>query len=75
MFNVVLDYPSYEQEIQIVKQTTSNSTVDLSTIMTSKDILLYQELIRKIPVTDNVLEYVVSLVNKTRPNLRKEIQT
>ncbi len=71
MFNVVLDYPSYEQELQIVKQTTSNSTVDLSTIMTSEDILRYQELIRKIPVTDNVLEYVVSLVNKTRPSSEK----
>ena len=50
MFNVVLDYPSYEQEVQIVKQTTSNNTIDLSTIMTSEDILRYQELIRKIPV-------------------------
>lgn len=67
MFNVVLDYPSYEQELQIVKQTTSNNTLELSTIMTSKEILRYQELIRKIPVADNVLEYVVSLVNKTRP--------
>ena len=71
MFNVVLDYPTYEQELQIVKQTTSNSTIDLSTIMTSEDILRYQELIRKIPVTDNVLEYVVSLVNKTRPDSEK----
>ena len=71
MFNVVLDYPTYEQELQIVKQTTSNSTIDLSTIMTSEDILRYQELIRKIPVADNVLEYVVSLVNKTRPDSEK----
>ena len=67
MFNVVLDYPSYEQELQIVKQTTSNNILELSTIMTSKEILRFQELIRKIPVADNVLEYVVSLVNKTRP--------
>ena len=67
MYNVVLDYPSYEQELQIVKQTTSNNILELSTIMTSKEILRFQELIRKIPVADNVLEYVVSLVNKTRP--------
>jgi len=71
MFNVVLDYPSYEQELQIVKQTTSNNTFELTTIMTSEEILRYQELIRKIPVADNVLEYVVSLVNKTRPSSEK----
>ena len=71
MFNVVLDYPSYEQELQIVKQTTSNNIIDISTIMTSEEILRYQELIRKIPVADNVLEYVVSLVNKTRPSSEK----
>ena len=71
MFNVVLDYPSYEQELQIVKQTTSNNTLELTTVMNSEEILRYQELIRKIPVTDNVLEYVVSLVNKTRPNSEK----
>ena len=71
MFNVVLDYPSYEQELQIVKQTTSNNSIDISTIMTSEEILRYQGLIRKIPVADNVLEYVVSLVNKTRPSSEK----
>ena len=71
MFNVVLDYPSYEQELQIVKQTTSNNTLELTTVMNSEEILRYQELIRKIPVADNVLEYVVSLVNKTRPSSEK----
>ena len=68
MFNVILDYPKYEEEVQIVKQTTTSNSTNLSTIMTSEDILKYQELIRRIPVADNVLEYVVSLVNKTRPN-------
>ena len=71
MFNVVLDYPSYEQELQIVKQTTSNNTLELTTVMNSEEILRYQELIRKIPVADKVLEYVVSLVNKTRPSSEK----
>ncbi len=71
MFNVILDYPKYEEEVQIVKQTTTNNSINLSTIMTTEDILKYQELIRRIPVADNVLEYVVSLVNKTRPNSEK----
>ena len=68
MFNVVLDYPSYDEEIQIVKQTTSGISTTLNTIMNSEDIIKYQDLIRRIPVADNVLEYVVSLVTKTRPN-------
>ena len=66
MFNVVLDYPSFEQEVQIVKKTTSSNQINLSTIISSEDIINYQNLIRRIPA-DNVLEYVVSLVNKTRP--------
>jgi MoxR-like ATPase len=68
MFNVMLDYPKYEEELQIVKQTTSGESATLNTIMNSEDIIKYQELIRKIPVADNVLEYVVSLVSKTRPD-------
>ena len=68
MFNVVLDYPSYDEEVQIVKQTTSGISTTLNTIMNSEDIIKYQDLIRRIPVADNVLEYVVSLVTKTRPN-------
>jgi len=71
MFNVILDYPKYEEEVQIVKQTTTNNSTNLSTIMTSEDILKYQGLIRRIPVADNVLEYIVSLVNKTRPKSEK----
>ena len=68
MFNVVLDYPKYEEEVQIVKQTTSGDSTTLNTIMNSEDIIKHQELIRKIPVADNVLEYVVNLVAKTRPS-------
>ena len=68
MFNVVLDYPSYNEEVQIVKQTTSDISTTLNTIMNSEDIIKYQDLIRRIPVADNVLEYVVSLVTKTRSN-------
>ena len=71
MFNVVLDYPSFEQEVQIVKKTTSSNQINLSSIISSEEIINYQNLIRKIPVTNNVLEYVVGLVNKTRPKSMK----
>jgi MoxR-like ATPase len=67
MFNVLLDYPSYEEELQIVKQTTVSTDVTLSKIMTAEDILSYQELITQLPLTNNVLEYAVGLVAKTRP--------
>ncbi len=67
MFNVLLDYPNYDEEVQIVKQTTSGISTTLDTIMNAEDIIKYQDLIRRIPVADNVLEYVVSLVSKTRP--------
>ena len=71
MFNVLLDYPSYEEELQIVKQTTVKSKVTLNTIMSAEQITHYQEVITKLPVTDNVLQYAVSLVAKTRPNSDK----
>ena len=67
MFNIPLDYPSYEEEIQVVKETTKVQNTNLSNIVTGEQILFFQELIRKIPIADNVLEYAVSLVNKTRP--------
>jgi MoxR-like ATPase len=68
MFNIPLDYPSYEEEIQVVKETTKVQNTDLRNIVTGPQILFFQELIRKIPIADNVLEYAVSLVSKTRPN-------
>ena len=68
MFNIPLDYPTYEQEVDVVKSTTSNTKVTLNTILTGEQILYFQELIRKIPIADNVLEYAVSLASKTRPN-------
>lgn len=68
MFNVVLDYPSYEEELEVIKNTTSDKKVELNKILDAEEILHYQHLIRKIPVADNVLEYAVKLVAKTRPN-------
>jgi MoxR-like ATPase len=68
MFNVILDYPNYNEEIQIVKQTTSNYSATLNKIMDAEDIVFHQNILRKIPVNDNVIEYAVSLVAKTRPD-------
>ena len=68
MFNVILNYPAYNEEIQIVKQTTSNTFFSLNKVMSAEEIVFCQSLIRKIPAVDNVLEYVVSLVAKTRPD-------
>jgi MoxR-like ATPase len=69
MFNVWLDYPSFEEELQVVKNTTSDKKVTLNKILTSEEILFFQDLVRKIPVPDNVLEYAVRLAIKTRPGV------
>ena len=68
MFNVWLDYPSFAEEMQVVKLTTTNKTVQLNKVLSGEEIIFYQDLIRKIPVADNVIEYAVKLVNKTRLN-------
>jgi len=68
MFNVWLDYPSVDEEIKIVKTTTGTINNDIQTILTSDDILQYQQIIRKIPVNDSVVRYAVELVAKTRKN-------
>jgi MoxR-like ATPase len=68
MFNAILDYPTYEEELQVVKSTTSNNKVTPNKIMSAQEILDFQQLVRKVPVADNVMEYAVKLVSKTRPN-------
>ncbi len=68
MFNIVLDYPSYEEEVQVVKNTTGNRTASLEKVLDKEDILYFQHLVRKIPIPDNVLEYAVTLTHKTRPD-------
>ncbi|TRX61246.1 AAA family ATPase [Fulvivirga sp. M361] len=67
MFNVLLDYPAYEQELDIVKSTTSDEEIKLDHILTAEEISYFQHLVRRVPVTDNVIEYAVGLVHKTRP--------
>ncbi|SFH40547.1 AAA family ATPase [Pedobacter insulae] len=68
MFNIHLDYPTFADELTIVKNTTSNSEVKLTKVINASEIQYFQQLIRSIPVTDHVLEYAVKLVSKTRPN-------
>lgn len=68
MFNIWVDYPSFNEEMAIVRSTTSDTKIDLKQILSGDQILEYQELIRRVPVTDNVLEYAVKLVGKTRFN-------
>ncbi|SMC61923.1 AAA family ATPase [Pedobacter africanus] len=68
MFNVHLSYPSFADELTIVKNTTSNTDVSLNKIINASQIQYFQKLIRNIPVTDNVVEYAVKLAGKTRPN-------
>ena len=70
MFNIPLDYPSYEEEIQVVKETTVIQNYSLKSIMDAEEILFFQNLIRKIPVPDNVLEYAVKMATRTRPQTK-----
>ncbi|MCC9165937.1 AAA family ATPase [Pontibacter harenae] len=68
MFNIMLGYPSYESELQIVKNTTGAVKSSLNKVLHADDILAFQQLVRRVPVVDNVVEYAVKLVHKTRPN-------
>ncbi len=68
MFNVWLDYPKFEDEIMVVKRTTAQHSVTLNKVLDGEQIMQYQQLVRNIPVPDNVLEYAVSLSTRTRPN-------
>lgn len=67
MFNIFLDYPSYEEEVKIVQGTTSGEKKTVNSVVTGDEIMYFQQLIRKIPIPPNVLEYAVSLASKSRP--------
>ena len=69
MFMLWLDYPSFEEEVDILKRTTTGKTAEVRQILSMEDILSIQSLVRDIPVSDNVYEYVVKLVGKTRLSL------
>jgi MoxR-like ATPase len=68
MFSIMLDYPSFEEELSIIKNTTVATEESLSKIMSQEEIIEIQNLVRRIPVADNVYEYAVKLASKTRPN-------
>lgn len=70
MFNIWLDYPSFEEEINVVKETTVDKDPELKEVLASGEILFFQNLIRKLPVPDNVYNYAVNLVSKTRPGTK-----
>ena len=67
MFNLWLDYPSFEEEVAIVKATTSPYQPDLRQVLNAGEIVAFQELVRRVPVADNVIQFAVTLVDKTRP--------
>lgn len=71
MFNIVVDYPDFAEELEVVKSTTTSKDITIQKQITAQEILFFQKLIRKVPVADNVLEYAVSLAAKTRPNTAK----
>lgn len=68
MFNLWLDYPTNEEEIRIVQTTTSEYQANLSKVFSAEEIILFQGLVRKVPVADNVIEFAVKISNMTRPN-------
>lgn len=68
MFAIKLDYPSFDEEVQVVKRTTTDSNTTINPLFTAQEIIDFQHLIRRIPVADNVIEYAVTLVSKTRPD-------
>ncbi|WP_269234938.1 AAA family ATPase [Flavobacterium flavigenum] len=68
MFAIKLEYPTFEEEVQVVKQTTSDVKTKINPLFTAQEIIDFQHLIRRIPVADNVIEYAVTLVSKTRPD-------
>ena len=68
MFNIWLDYPSYDEEIDVVKRTTVEEIQKITAVVSREEIIFFQNLMRKIPVPENVYEYAVTLAAKTRPN-------
>lgn len=69
MLNVWLDYPSFQEEIEIVRSTTSSYVPEINRVLHRKEIIAFQDLVRRVPVADNVIRFAVGLANKTRPQL------
>ncbi|MFD0933434.1 AAA family ATPase [Psychroflexus salinarum] len=71
MFEVNLSYPSFQEEVDVVKATTQNREVNIEALFSATEIIQLQKLIRKMPIADNVIEYAVGLVSKTRPDIEE----
>lgn len=69
MFNILLTYPAFKDEVQVVKSTTSDEPKTVNKVLSGEQIANFQHLVRRVPVADNVIEYAVSLANKTRPRI------
>ena len=67
MLNLWLDYPSFDEETEVVRSTTSGPLADVSPVMSAEELQIYQDFVQQIPVADNVIEYAVQLVTRTRP--------
>jgi MoxR-like ATPase len=67
MLNLWLDYPGFDQEVEVVRNTTRPQTAEVETVITGAELIAYQELVRELPVADNVIEFAVNLVSRTRP--------
>ena len=71
MFNLTLDYPSYEEEVEVVKSTTIGKSTEVEAVLSSEEITYFQQLVRRVPVPDHVYEYAVELSAKTRPGTER----
>lgn len=69
MFNILLDYPSYHQEVDIVKNTTADDIRKVNKVLTGEEIVSFQHLVRRVPIADNVVEYAVKLTHSSRPTV------
>lgn len=74
MVAINLDYPSFSEEVDVVKATTTDAKPTVEPLLNAQQIIEFQQLIRRIPVADNVIEYAVGLVSKTRPNTDEAAQ-
>jgi MoxR-like ATPase len=68
MFNIWVDYPSFEEEMEVVRTTTSDEKKTINSVVSAEEITYFQHLVKRVPVSDNVLQYAVMLTAKTRPN-------
>lgn len=74
MFNIWVDYPTHQEEIDVVKSTTKDTVVDVRPVLSAEEIVRFQQLVRKVPIADNVVKYAVDLVAKTRPGAEQATQ-